>query len=428
MTTHVEVLYVSSAAAPAEFDRIENRLLPETQSVTYGMPHAAFKFHNLIQQGLLADSRVRLHSIVGRPVSSRFHERGWWKTAHESIGPRHTVVHPGFPNLPVAKQLVLTLRIGLAALKWRVRTRQAAQRVVIVDGAYVTGLPAVFAALRGAAVSRVGIFGDIYSYMTDIGDASDRQVGATMRMLRLVHAANVAQIDAFVILTEAMAEALNLGEARPHIVMEGIVDATLEASPGEPVTRSTTPMVLYAGALRREYGVADLVEGMRAWDHPGATLVVYGAGDYADELMAEATRDPRIDFRGTAPLEEVLRAEREAWLLVNPRPADREFTRYSFPSKNMEYLASGTATLTTRLPGMPPEYYEHVLTIEGGGVTAVTEALRGAVEQGLEELDERGRRGREFVLKHKNNRVQAGRILALVGVQPEGENVVDGRS
>ena len=55
--------------------------------------------------------------------------------------------------------------------------------------------------------------------------------------------------------------------------------------------------------------------------------------------------------------------ELKATLLVNPRPTTEEFTIYSFPSKNMEYMASGTPLLTTKLPGMPEEYHQYVLAI-----------------------------------------------------------------
>ncbi len=110
---------------------------------------------------------------------------------------------------------------------------------------------------------------------------------------------------------------------------------------------------------------------------------------------------------------DVIEAERRAWLLVNPRPAEEEFTKYSFPSKTMEYLASGTAVLTTRLPGMPAEYLDHVLTIDEPGPSGVAEGLAKALAEGLDGLEQRGERGRAFVLEHKNNAHQAGRILDL---------------
>lgn len=421
MTARIEVLYVSSAAAPDEFDRIETKVTPNVQSVSYGMPQAAFKFHNLIQQGLLADEGVTVLSVVGRPVSPKFHAGGWWRTTKTVLGSRHSVVHPGFPNVTGAKQLVLSLRLAVLAMLWRVRTSRCQNRVVIVDGAYVTGLPGVLLALRGARVSRVGIFSDIYSYMEDVDDAATRGGTLSHKALRRVHTWNVAQLDAFVFLTEAMADLLLPGKGRPYVVIEGLADASIENDTGTPVVRTATPVVMYAGALRREYGVADLVEACKSLDVPDLKLVIYGAGDYAEDLSAEASRDSRIEFRGAAPLSEVWRAERESWLLVNPRPIDQDFTRLSFPSKNMEYLSSGTATLSTRLPGMPAEYYDYLFTVDGVGARALAGAIRDALKAGLPALEKKGALGRQFVLERKNNRLQASRILRMAGIAPSGE-------
>jgi hypothetical protein len=113
------------------------------------------------------------------------------------------------------------------------------------------------------------------------------------------------------------------------------------------------------------------------------------------------------------PTAEVVAAERSAWLLVNPRPAEQEFTKYSFPSKNMEYLVSGTAVLTTRLPGMPADYLEHVLTIDEPGPDGISRGLDKALAEGRDGLLRRGEGGRAFVLEHKNNVRQASRILSL---------------
>jgi glycosyltransferase involved in cell wall biosynthesis len=219
-------------------------------------------------------------------------------------------------------------------------------------------------------------------------------------------------LDGYVVLTRQMAEVVS-GRGKPCLVMEGLVDVENAPQGGQMPQKSAHPTVLYAGALRKEYGLETLVRGFQAWDEPRAELVVYGQGAYAAELAAIADADHRITYRGTAPLAHIIEAERRAWLLVNPRQPDQEFTKYSFPSKNMEYLASGTAVLTTRLPGMPSEYLEYVLTIDEVGVAGVTRGLERAFSEGADKLAARGARGRRFVLERKNNVVQAGRILEL---------------
>ncbi|MEI2777021.1 MAG: glycosyltransferase [Tetrasphaera sp.] len=273
-------------------------------------------------------------------------------------------------------------------------------------------MPGVLLALWGAGAPRVGIFADLYSYMADVADASDRQVDTVHKISRRVVRRCLDSLDAVVVLTSAM-DALINRESKPSVVMEGLVDVNQSARAVSLANRHTHPTALYAGALRREYGVEDLVLGFRSIPDPQARLEIYGQGDYAEEVRRHAAEDTRITFAGTVPVEVVLEAEERAWVLVNPRPANQEFTKYSFPSKNMEYLASGTAVLTTPLPGMPPEYYPHVMLIDESSPAGVRGALERAFALGRGELHRRGERGKEFVLTSKTNTIWAGKLLAL---------------
>lgn len=404
-----EVLYISSASTPAEFERIKGRRRPGAQEITYGMSEASFKFHNQIQRGLVANN-CRVLSLVGRPASRQFYQDWYWAGVTEQLAPNHTVKHLGFPNLPGVKQLSLAGGLAKEAKRWERRTRGTDRRIAIIDGAYVSAMPGVLTALRGSDVVTVGVFADLYTYMADVQDAASRR-SPVHRMIRSLNAWSLQNLDAFVVLTEAMLDVLHVGD-RPYVIMEGLVDVDA-AGPPASVSRHQHPTALYAGALRRVYGLADLVDGFLAYDNPDARLFIYGQGDFEPDIARAASRDKRLTWGGRLPLAEVQEEERRAWVLVNPRPVDQEFTQYSFPSKNMEYMASGTATLTTRLPGMPPEYYDYVLTIDQPGAAGITEALARVLSKPLAELDQLGESARTFVKSQKNSTAQMARVLEM---------------
>lgn len=75
-----------------------------------------------------------------------------------------------------------------------------------------------------------------------------------------------------------------------------------------------------------------------------------------------------------------------ATLLVNSRFTIEEFTKYSFPSKNMEYMASGTPLLTTKLPGMPQEYYPYVFLFDEETIDGYADAISNALTHSESEL------------------------------------------
>jgi len=383
-----------------------NRLRrPEAAHVTYGMPESSFKFHNLLQQGLAANG-ARVTSVVGRAVTPAMHQGLVWKSRQDRVSADQLVEHVGFLNLPVARQAWVSLQVLLYALRWRRSTRGADHRFVIVDAAYVTAVPAVLMACAGRSVMRIALFADIYAYMADVSDASRPRtrirslLASAMRWL-------YARMHGFILLTEEMNSVVNPGHL-PSMVMEGVADPGLEVSRhSEP----SDPVIVYAGAIREIYGLGALVTGFAAWENSRARLEIYGDGDFMGHVREAGSADSRIVLHGTVPIAEVVNAELNASLLVNPRPTDGEFTRYSFPSKVMEYMSTGTPVLTTRLPGIPDEYIDLVFTIDRPGPDGITEALERVFGMPAERRTEMGIAARTFVLTGKTSLAQARRVL-----------------
>ena len=117
-----------------------------------------------------------------------------------------------------------------------------------------------------------------------------------------------------------------------------------------------------------------------------------------------------IRLRNDRVVDEQVRAT----LLVNARPTAEALTKYSCPSKNMEYMVSGIPLLTTLLPGMPKAYlpYVYVLSEESpAGIAAETDALLALDSL---QLPYKGREAKEFALERKNNVVQARRVARLI--------------
>ena len=113
--------------------------------------------------------------------------------------------------------------------------------------------------------------------------------------------------------------------------------------------------------------------------------------------------------------DKIIQLEKEAKLLVNPRPTNEEYTKYSFPSKIMEYMASGTPVLTTRLLGMPKEYYDYIYCFEDEKVDGIEKKLIEILSKEQKELTKMGNKAKEFVLMKKNNKVQAEKIINFLG-------------
>lgn len=221
------------------------------------------------------------------------------------------------------------------------------------------------------------------------------------------------QIDSFVVLTEDMATFLGVAQ-KPHIVVEGIADAGLHDLENSLNNKYEKKVCLYAGGLQEAYGIGLLCEGFLKSGMQDCEFHIYGRGDYEEKLKQICRTTNKIKYFGVKPNDEIVKEELKAWLLINPRPIEAEFTKYSFPSKNMEYMASGTPILTTRLPGMPTEYDEYVYFLEDVSVDGVCRALKNTLALPRETLHQKGIIAREFVLREKSYLQQTRRILNLL--------------
>lgn len=220
--------------------------------------------------------------------------------------------------------------------------------------------------------------------------------------------------DSYILLTEQMNEVVNI-KGRPYMIMEGLVDANMAES-NSTCNSNGKKVVIYAGGLYEEYGIKYLVDGFKLLDDDNAELHLYGHGPMVSYIEKEMVRDNRIHFFGIVHNSKVVEAELQATLLVNPRPSAEDFTKYSFPSKNMEYMVSGTPVLTTVLPGMPREYHEYVYLLEDETAEGLGRTLTKLLtDTPAEELRKKGESAKKFVLENKNNIYQSKRVIDFIG-------------
>jgi glycosyltransferase involved in cell wall biosynthesis len=107
-----------------------------------------------------------------------------------------------------------------------------------------------------------------------------------------------------------------------------------------------------------------------------------------------------------------------AAVLVQPRPVDQHFVRFSFPSKLMEYLASGTPVVSTRLPGIPADYDAHLYWAEDsteGLASAIAKVLRMPSRQ----RRERAAAARDFIWSTRGFPTQGRRMREFLGALVE---------
>lgn len=226
----------------------------------------------------------------------------------------------------------------------------------------------------------------------------------------------LAWVDTYVLISAHQASNLGISDDR-YVVVEGMVDSrSLQTSlPDRRNSQATKEFtVVYTGRLDFRYGIGDLVDAMQHIESRDVVLVLCGDGDAAGHVAARARVDARIRFTGQVTHEESLGWQGMADVLVNPRPGTADFTRYSFPSKNLEYLQAGRPVLAFRNEGTPPEYDDHLIYVREAGARGIADALESVMAMTEAERRSRGESARKFVAEQKSAEGQVAKVLALV--------------
>lgn len=215
----------------------------------------------------------------------------------------------------------------------------------------------------------------------------------------------IKKIDAFVLLTKQMKNELNINA--PYTVVEGIVDDGI--IPCDEIRSNRGDYIFYSGAVSRNYGLERFIKSFMGTS-VDCQLLVCGNGDYAKEIIENAKVDDRIRYLGFLDRDKVRRLQANATLLVNPRDSDDDYTRFSFPSKTVEYMASGVPVMMERLEGIPEEYYSYIIEVKNHDwVTAINRFF----EMDRDERSKIGIDGQKFVIEKKNGFIQGKKIVEL---------------
>lgn len=213
-------------------------------------------------------------------------------------------------------------------------------------------------------------------------------------------------IDRFILLTPHMVELIPEAYAK-NIVVEGIYGNSDNITSDSKMPKT----LLYTGTFQEFAGVRLLVDAFMKTTDPDFRLILCGSGPCTEYIESCCKVDPRIDLRGRVAREEAVRLQKSVTLLVNPRIPGGGITRYSFPSKTMEYMSSGTPMIGYRLEGIPEEYFEHMIVPDSLTEEALTKTIEHWLSSEDDVLNAKGSEAMNFILSGKTAGAQVRKII-----------------
>jgi len=316
-------------------------------------------------------------------------------------------INVGYLNLFYVKRFFIAQALKKALKKW---TKKTETPKVIIAYSMSSSFMRVLKYLKkkNPDILTVMLIADLPAYM-HFGKKRGRLFRFFLKRSQQYTMKNLHYVDSFVLLTEPMAEYLGV---KRYMVMEGVatdIDPNIERRL-DPNVRT----ICYAGGLAEAYGVKTMVDAFMDTTDERFRLVLFGNGTLSEYIKKAAETDSRIVFKGRMPHKEVMEQLVSSSVLINPRPGGEEFTKYSFPSKNLESLSTGRPLIAYKLEGIPDEYDEYIYYVKDNSKEALTAKINEVLSAPEEELSAFGNKARDFVRTNKNSQAQMKRMLDMM--------------
>jgi len=319
-----------------------------------------------------------------------------------------TIINPSMLNVVFLKQLLQFVAMFCSFLGWVIKNRKEEK----IYFSYSVYPPVTIPCMILGKLSRM----KLVSYVSEIPELRlFYNQGSFVRRILLKILTKTSmfvsrRFSHYIYITEQVNDFFG-AKKENFVVIEGIASLDFRAviPKKEPTDKF---VVMYAGGINQQNGIEKLIG---AWEFLDDfyQLWLFGSGDYVSTLQQRIEDSENITYFGNRPHAEILAYEKRASVLINPRFSQNEYTKYSFPSKTIEYLESGTPIVTSRLGGIPKEYYEF-LSILPDGEQEIAEILKElSTSKNYALALEKSAEGFRFIQK-KNAQNQVKKIIEML--------------
>ena len=221
----------------------------------------------------------------------------------------------------------------------------------------------------------------------------------------------VKLFDCYTILTKHMADVLNI-KSREYIIVEGIFDKIINNVSNNTVNNIFT--IAYVGKLNIRFGVNDLVKTFTEIKGENLELILCGNGDSVPFILNCALIDKRIHYLGQVSAEQSKSIISNSNLLINPRKNNEEYTKYSFPSKNIEYLSTGKPVIAYKLDGIPDDYDNFFFYVNEEEKNGLKNCIESIIKMDENERNKKSINGIQYLMKNRLDKTVAKNIIDLL--------------
>jgi len=314
-----------------------------------------------------------------------------------------------FFNMPVIRPIVVGSYVFLALIRWAWRMNEASNKIILTFN--LTEPAGVFTLLAARLIRARAV-----AWINDINVPGQTVSNNWMRRLDFwLQNKLLPRFDGLVVVNEEIVNDF-APKQRFVCVDGGVRSEMLLDSEVEPTRKKerTFFTIVAAGSLDDQNGIIEILKAFSLLKEPFYRLRIAGSGPLKARVQEAELKDSRIEYCGYLSHDQVRELYRSADVLINMRLTERVKTPYFFPSKLLEYMASGVPVITTCTGHVEKRYGDLVFMLRNETAEGLAEMVRFVAGLDDEQRCRRGAIAREYMRLHGTWEARAKIILGFV--------------
>lgn len=308
-------------------------------------------------------------------------------------------------NIKILKNLFEGVYTFFYVLKWAFKHRNEKNTILVYN---IYDPPIVFL-YNACRLSKTKLFAILY----DLGVPPKRLSlsKATMFAYKLSEKSAkkyIHQLDGRIVINESIIH--YYCPNKDFLLIDGGINAKVIENLF-PLTETPSDIYTFicAGMLWDQNGTKLILNAMKLNDNPRIKVLFAGKGIDVTLIKEAAKKDTRIEYLGMLTMEELFKVYEQSDVLMNLRI--EEEIDFHFPSKLLEYLATGKYVISTSIAHAKRDYGEFLEILDKPDPTLLCDLMNNITRISKKNLSMRGIKQRQFMLNKRNWNYRTEEIL-----------------
>lgn len=381
-------------------------LVPENKEF---INYAFNRSGNSVQDGICEELsfKTNLEFISFRPIPSfPKSKKIFLKNSIKQYNNFRLILIP-FINLIILKTICGIVLTTFYSIKWALRNRNK-NKAIIVYNAYT---PPIFIVYFLGIITNSKTL--IILYDLGIPPKSlklDLKRRIIYNLVEFFAKIFIPKMNGRIIINDAIKN--DYAKGKPCLLIDGGINKITEKKLLNIIKANNKNYVfLVAGSLWEANGIKFIIEGMKKIKNPNIEIYFAGKGVELDYILKSAKEDSRIKYIGNLSFDELITIYNKVDVLLNLRISNNSECKYLFPSKIIEYLATGKYVISTNISHIEKEYGQFCYVLKENDENSLIKAIQETVSKNKDELHSYGEQARQYILRTHTWEIQTNKIL-----------------